>query len=183
MPGYQYCSPEEIFNMTYKLGEKIRSDFKPDCLIGMGRGGLVVVGFLADYLNISNIFIIGIRLYKEVEEIGEKLEITQDVDEESIKGKKVLIVDDLVDTGISMLGVIEHLRKKGTSEIRTAVLHYKPWSKIKPDYFIEETDKWIIYAKEIRESIISLSKKLPKDKLIEELEKAGVPKEIYQQFL
>lgn len=183
MTEYEYCSPEKIFSMTYELSKKIRDEFIPDCLIGMGRGGLMIVGFLSDFLNNSNVFIIGTRLYKEVESPRKELEIVQDIDERFVKNKKILIVDDLVDTGVSMLGVIRHIENKGAAEIKTATLHYKPWSKIKPDYFIEETTKWIIYSKEIRETIISLSKRMQKDKLIKELEKAGVPKEIYKQFL
>jgi hypoxanthine phosphoribosyltransferase len=183
MAGYEYCSPEKIFDMTYKLGKRIQKEFRPDCLVGMGRGGLMIVGLLSDFLNNKNIFIIGARLYKDIEKPGEELEITQDVDERFIRNKKVLLVDDLVDTGITMLGVVRHIKAKGAAEIRTATLHYKPWSRIKPDYFIEETEKWIIYSKEIHETILSLSKNMPKEKVVEELEKAGVPKEMYQQFL
>ena len=143
----------------------------------------MIVGLLSDFLSNNNLFIIGARLYKEVETPGEELEITQDVDEKFVKDKKVLLVDDLVDTGITMLGVVRHIKAKGATEVRTATLHYKPWSKIKPDYFIEETNKWIIYSKEIHETILSLSKKMPKEGVVKELEKAGVPKEMYQQFL
>ena len=176
-----YYSPDKISNMIYQLGKRVK-DFNPDCLVGMSRGGLCVVRVLSDFLNNPNVFIIRTKYYKGIESKERELEILQDVDEEMIRNKRVLIVDDITDIGVSMFTVLENI-KKVANEAKTATLHYKPWSKIKPDYFIEETDKWIIYPWEIHETILFLSKTSSKDKLADELEKAGVPKKTYQQFL
>jgi hypoxanthine phosphoribosyltransferase len=60
--------------------------------------------------------------------------------------------------------------------VKTATLHYKPWSIYRPDYFAEEVEDWIVYPWEYKETIINISKKLSeygtcikklKDKLIE----------------
>jgi len=183
MTDYIYYSPNEIFEMIYKLGQKIKGSFNPDCLIGMGRGGLWVVRVLSDYFNNPNVFIIRTKYYKGIESTKRKLEILQNVEKKLIVGKKILIVDDVADTGVSMSKVLELIKNKGASKARTAALHYKPWSKIKPDYFVEQTEKWIIYPWEVNETIKSIIKTTPKEKLLSELKRTGIPKKLYQHFL
>jgi hypoxanthine phosphoribosyltransferase len=182
MTEYKYYSLDKIWSMIYRLG-KIVKGFNPAVLIGMSRGGLCVVRVLSDFLDNPNVFIIRTRYYKGIESTERKLEIPQDVEEELLRNKKVLIVDDVADTGTSISAVLNLIKKKGASETKTATLHYKPWSKVKPDYFIEETEKWIIYPWEIHETIESIIKNTPKEKLTKELAKTGIPKEIYKQFL
>lgn len=181
MTEYIYYSPDTIWKMIYQLGKMVKN-LNPAYLLGMSRGGLCVVRVLSDYLDNPNVLIIRTRYYKGIEKKG-NLEIIQDVDEALIRNKQILIVDDVADTGISMSAVIEHIKNKGAKEVKTAALHHKPGSKIKPDYFIEETDKWIIYPWEIKETISAMSKTMSKDAIMVELEKTGVPKQAYQQFL
>lgn len=183
MTDYIYYSPNEIFDMIYKLGDKIKGSFNPDCLIGMSRGGLWVVRVLSDYFNNPNVFIIMTKYYKGIESTKRKLEILQDLDEKIVAGKKVLIVDDVADTGVSMSKGLELIKNKGAAKAKTATLHYKPWSIIKPDYFVEQTEKWIVYPWEINETIKSIIKTTTKEKLSQELKRTGIPKKLFQKFL
>jgi len=182
MTEYRYYPPDRIWNMIYQLGKTVK-DFNPDCLVGISRGGLCVVRVLSDFLNNPNVFIIRTKYYKGIESTERKLEILQDVDEGLIRNKRVLIIDDIADTGISMFKVLELIKKKGPDEVKTATLHYKPSSKIKPDYFIEETGKWIIYPWEVYETIKSIIQSTPKERLMQELARTGIPKEIYKEFI
>jgi hypoxanthine phosphoribosyltransferase len=58
-----------------------------------------------------------------------------------IKGP-VLIVDDIVDSGETALAV---KKKLGKSNIDLAVIFKKHWSKVKPDYYVAKTDKWVVF--------------------------------------
>jgi hypoxanthine phosphoribosyltransferase len=98
----------------------------------------------------------------------------------SMKQKRMLLVDEVADTGDTLLHAINHVKELGVKEVRSAVLHYKPTSVVKPDFFMVETTSWIVYPWENRASIIdlvklfksedeSLSKKQIRDKLVFEV--------------
>ncbi len=131
-----------------QLASKI--DFKPDVIIGISRGGLVPARILSDIMDNKNVAILGIIFYKGVGERTESPEITQDLTKD-LKGKKVLVVDDVSDTGKSLIVAKDYIAKKGAGEIKVATLHYKPHSKLKPDYYIGTTDAWIVYPWERHE--------------------------------
>ncbi len=74
-------------------------------------------------------------------------------------GAKVLIVDDVADTGRSLKLVYETLAKQAKM-VKTTTLYCKYWSAIKPDYFAEETDAWIIFPWELHETVKKLGVRL-----------------------
>ncbi|MEK6981838.1 MAG: phosphoribosyltransferase [Candidatus Micrarchaeota archaeon] len=129
----------------------VESNFSPDLLIGISRGGLVPVRLLSDYLGVKNVAIIRIEFYTKVGETKTNPEITQPLSVD-VSGKKVLIVDDIADSGNSLLTAKNYLKEKGASEIKTATLHYKSSSLIKPDYYSEGTTAWVVYPWEKEET-------------------------------
>ena len=131
-----------------QLAHKI--DFKPDVIVGISRGGLVPARILSDILNNKNLAVLGIIFYKGVGARTKSPQITQDLTKD-LKGKKVLVVDDVSDTGKSLIVAKDYIANKGASEIKVATLHYKPHSKFKPDYYIRTTDAWIVYPWERHE--------------------------------
>jgi len=124
--------------------------YRPDVLIGVSRGGLVPLRIFSDVLGIKTIGVLGIQFYKKIGETSGSPEITHDMPL-NIKGKKVLIIDDVADTGKSLLAAKEYIERKGASEIRTATLHFKPTSALKPDYFVGTTTAWVVYPWERHE--------------------------------
>lgn len=131
-----------------QLASKI--DFKPDVIVGISRGGLVPARILSDILDNKNLAVLGIIFYKGVGERTGSPEITQELSMD-IKGKKVLVVDDVADTGKSLIVAKDYIANKGASEIKVATLHYKPHSEFKPDYYIGTTEAWIVYPWERHE--------------------------------
>ncbi len=140
-----------------ELVEKTK-DYKPDVLIGVSRGGLVPLRIFADVLDMKKIGILGIQFYKAIGKRNKFPEITHDMPL-NIEGKKVLIIDDIADTGKSLITAKEYIEKKGAKEIRTATLHFKPTSLITPDYYIRITTDWIIYPWELHEAEREIKKK------------------------
>jgi hypoxanthine phosphoribosyltransferase len=83
-----------------------------------------------------------------------------------LAGKKILLVDDLTDTGDSMAIAIEEIKKHKAAEVRTATLIHKKQSRIEPDYYATKTDKWewIILPWNLNEDLLHLSDKAAEGK-------------------
>ena len=77
-----------------------------------------------------------------------------------VKGLKVLIVDDVSDSGASLSKAKQHVSEKGAFQVKVVTLHIKPWSKFIPDYYAESTDKWVVYPWELKESLLEVAKSI-----------------------
>jgi hypoxanthine phosphoribosyltransferase len=132
-----------------KLAERTKK-YEPEILVGISRGGLVPVRLLSDLLGVKEVAIIRIEFYKSMKETHGYPKITQGLQNE-VKGKRVLLVDDVSDSGRSLLVAKEYLHLKGAAEVKVATLHYKPHSHFKPNYYLEETSQWIAYPWETHE--------------------------------
>jgi len=132
--------------------------FQPDMIVGLSRGGLVPARIMSDVLGIKEVGILGVSFYKSMGRPSDFPAITQDLTMD-LKGKRILVVDDVADTGRSLLVTKEYLQRKGAGEIKIATLHYKPNSIFKPDYFVASTDAWIVYPWERHEIERELEKK------------------------
>lgn len=131
-----------------QLAKKI--DYKPDLLVGLSRGGLVPLRLLSDILGINSVGVLGLSLYKGIGKTFDKPKIVQDLAID-ITGKKILIIDDVADSGRSLVAAKAYFEGKGAKEIKIATLHYKPNSIFKPDYFVATTTAWIAYPWEKHE--------------------------------
>ncbi len=147
----------KIAKMCEALAKKVRG-YKPDVLIGISRGGLVPVRLLSDILDNGNVAIMRIEFYKGIGKTSKSPKITQPLTV-SLKGKRVLIVDDVADTGNSLMAAADYVRKLGAKQSKIATLHFKPTSAFRPDFFLESTDAWIIYPWELHEAERELRKK------------------------
>lgn len=134
--------------MCDELAEKVKGSFRPDCIIGVGRGGWVPAVYLSDRLGVKQLYAVRVELYKGEKKEG-KPRMTQRPPLRRIRGN-VLIVDDVADTGETLVAV-KKLIKKVAKDVRTATLHYKPHSKLKPDFFIQKTRRWVIYPYQTKE--------------------------------
>jgi uncharacterized protein len=137
--------------------------FKPDWIVGISRGGLVPARLLCDQLEMHNVAIIRIEFYKKIGKTSDFPKITQPL-QVDVKGKRVLIVDDVADTGMSLLVAKEHVLRAGASQVKIATLHEKPWSRAKPDFCAGASDAWIIYPWERVESMKEIAKMKKKGK-------------------
>ena len=77
--------------------------------------------------------------------------------------RRVLLVDDVSDTGDSLMLAKEHVLAGSPGELKVATLHIKPWTSLRPDYHASETEAWIVYPWEPVESIRSIAAKLGKN--------------------
>ena len=149
---------EDSYNLAWKIFE---SGFKPNYIIGVWRGGAPIgiavqefldfLGVPSDHIAIRTSYYSGIdQRNKEVQIYGLNYVIRKLESEDSL-----LIVDDVHDTGISVQQIITDLKKackKNTPEIRIATPYFKPLKNKtdrKPDYFLHETDEWLVFPHEL----------------------------------
>jgi len=171
---------DDIWLLTHRLVKKIRNEnFNPDILIGISRGGLVVTRILSDMMDNSNVAIIGVGFYKGINETDKEPIITQDLTIDLTK-KQVLLIDDVSDTGKSFDYTLNYLKSKNLQKIKTVALHYKPHSIFKPDIFVNETSKWIVYPWEYMEFTKLYFKqkqeeKIDKEVIIQNLKDIKIP--------
>lgn len=135
---------KEVELLCFELAMKIKESYKPDVIIAIARGGLVPARILSDFLGIKEILTVGVEYYKAVEERKELPKLTYSLPN-GILGKRVLVVDDVADTGKSLDLVKRELGKFMPRDLKFATLFYKPWCDFKPDFYAKETEKWVIF--------------------------------------
>lgn len=116
-------------------------EYKFDAMIAIARGGMTMAHMLGEYYDIREVYTINTIGYED----RKKLETTEIFNIPDIRGaKKVLIVDDIVDSGETMKLVKETLGHKYPDiTFKTVSLFYKPTAAIKPDWFLKKADRWI----------------------------------------
>ena len=158
MVELEILSWKDIHRLTLILARKIiESEYRPDVIIGIMRGGWIPARILLDYLNIPTLATLEIKFYKGLGETRERPIIVHPLVVD-ILNKNVLIVDDVVDTGKSMSIAMEMAKLGGAHSVKTAALVVKPWSILEPDYYAMKSDKWIVFPWEIRETIENMLK-------------------------
>jgi hypoxanthine phosphoribosyltransferase len=176
----EYLAPswEEIYNLCLDLADEIKKNkFNPEVIVGIARGGWIPARILSDLLGNSYTANIKIDFYRGVGETKERPIITQTIST-IVEGKKVLIADDVADSGKSLKVAKEHLEQCGATQVKIATIYYKPWSIIKPDFYIKETEAWIIFPWERKEFVSKMmeslrAKGLSHDEIMKEIEKSG----------
>lgn len=144
-----YISDENVWTMCQNIYAQLEQDnFCPDLLIGVARGGLVPLAYLASekLLNNRNTRTINVQSYSD-EKKRATIQITSPFYTQDLQHiKSILVIDDLVDTGNTIHEILLMLKKDlPNATIKVATLFYKPKSIIKPDYFVAETKDWIVF--------------------------------------
>lgn len=175
---FLFLSWEDVQSLSEKVSDKItESGYKPDLMIAISRGGFDPARIMSDQLDIRKLASLQIIYYTGLNTKRDEPEVLFPLNAQ-VKGLRVLVVDDVSDSGNSLIAVKKYVEDKGATEVKLATLHHKPWSKFKPDYFAEEVDKWIIYPWEPKESVKDLvhmlsEKGVPKKEIPEKLREIG----------
>lgn len=144
---------DDIQHALFHIAEQINhSGVNIQVVVGVLRGGWIPARIISDLLGVSDVGAIEIKFYKGIGERGERPVITQPLITD-VRGKEVLIIDDVADTGKSIQTAVTVVGLHGAKAIRTATLYIKPWSTVKPDFYYGETDRWIVFPWELREVI------------------------------
>jgi len=138
MIKFYYPYQELVYDLK-NLIKMIDQEF--DVILPIARGGLTIGQMLGEYYNIREVYAINTIGYNDTEKLDEvtvfnipNLQMT----------KRVLIVDDIVDSGDTLTSVLKVLEAKyPTIEFFTASIFYKPTASIEPTWWIKEPNAWI----------------------------------------
>ncbi len=127
-----------------ELAQTIADDgFQPELILGIARGGLFLAGSLGYALDVKNIFLVNVEYYTGVDErLQLPVMLPPILDPSDLENARVLIADDVADTG-STLRLVKEFCSDRVAEVRTAVLYEKPRSSVACEYVWRRTDRWI----------------------------------------
>ncbi|MEM4717365.1 MAG: phosphoribosyltransferase [Desulfurococcaceae archaeon] len=136
---------EEIVDWSYNLADIIRKNgFKPDIIVAVSRGGFTPARLLCDFLGVENLLSVQSQHWTEAAKAEEKaiLKYPYIID---ASGLKILVVDDIVDTGETLKLAKEYIEKNWNPlKVKTAALQWiSPVAKFKPDFYYIEVTEWI----------------------------------------
>jgi hypoxanthine phosphoribosyltransferase len=128
------------------LAQAVADDgYRPDIVLGIARGGLLVSGALGYALGVKNTFTMNVEFYTGVDERLEMPMILPPVpDLVDFAETRVLVADDVADTGATLKLVKEFCAGK-VGEVRCAVLYEKPRTTVRCEYVWRRTDRWIVF--------------------------------------
>ena len=177
-----------IYDGCIELADQIKKNgFNPEVIVGVARGGWIPARILSDLLGNTFVASIKVEFYTGVAETAKKPIVSQQVST-SVAGKRVLVVDDVADTGESLVTVRQNLLSRGASEVKIATLHYKPKSVLRPDFYVRETSAWIVYPHERYEFVENRVAKFKAQgksmsEAKEELVRIGLPRNLVEKFV
>jgi len=126
------------------LGKMVADDgFQPDIILCIARGGLFVAGSLGYALSVKNLYVMNVEFYTGIDQrLDVPVMLPPYLDLYEIEDRKVLVADDVADTG-KTLELVRDFTADRVGEVRTAVLYEKPHSMVKCDYVWKHTSDWI----------------------------------------
>lgn len=137
------------------------SGYNPNIIVAIGRGGFVPARILCDYLHIKDLTTIKVEHWGIAATPDKKAVIKFPLNVD-IKDKRVLLVDEITDTGDTLRISLEYLKGFEPQEIKTAVLLHKTTSDFVPDYYVKMIAKWrwVIFPWHLWEDLTTFIKEI-----------------------
>jgi hypoxanthine phosphoribosyltransferase len=150
------------YDLCRDVSEEIRNaGFTPEVIVGVARGGWYLARALCDFFLLKDLLSLKMEHWGVTATITGEAEMKyglDDVARTKIRGKNVVIADDVTDTGDSIKLVVEYMKSLGARAVKTATLHHKTSSSFVPDFYGELVKewKWVIYPWSIHEDVMDL---------------------------
>jgi len=143
----EYLTWRQIEELVDRLVASLPDMHAYDAILAITRGGMAPACLISERLDLHNILVAAVMFYTDIGETLDKPLFLQFPSDPLLQGKKILVVDDVWDSGQTIMAVKERVEEaEGQPDL--AVLHYKPSHTLFPDaphYAACETDAWIVY--------------------------------------
>jgi uncharacterized protein len=163
LPRCRVATWADIDTWADRLADRVRAaDHLPDTLVGLTRGGWVPTRLLSDRLGVKRLVSVraqhwGVTATRDgVASLSEGLS-------GPVAGERVLIVDDITDTGESLRLAVDHVTAARPTRVETATLLHIGHSQFVPTYFAEEIPRdawvWVVFPWNYWEDLAALAEK------------------------
>ena len=148
---------ELFYDLAKRVAQKVQaSGYRPDLVVGLTPGGWILARVLCDLLDLKNMVSLKVEHWGATSTIDGKarLEYPSPVD---LSGRRVLVVDDIADSGESMRPAMEYVRTLKPEEMRTAALRHIEGSEFVPDFYGDEiTRRRVIFPWSLTENLCNI---------------------------
>jgi len=154
---------QAVDELVWKVAAEMKAgDYQPDVLIAVARGGMVPVRILADYLQEKYLCSFQMGHWDAEAQLHDEPMLVFPLPEINLKGKRVLVVDDVSDEGRTMVEVRDYLAACGADEVRTFVLVSKVDSRFMADYCPKIMDewRWVLFPWSKHEDLLAFTEKV-----------------------
>jgi len=165
----ELISFNEVLRLSKLLARKIKdSGYRPDLIVAIGRGGYVPGRLVSDFLLFNDLTSMKIEHYTRAADMLEEARIKFPIPVD-ITGEKVLIVDDITDTGETLNLAVDYALSLKPADVRTAVLQHKTCSDFTPDFYAQKLIKWrwVIYPWARYEDFAGFAEKILLDRALD----------------
>ncbi|MFB0558777.1 MAG: phosphoribosyltransferase [Candidatus Bathyarchaeia archaeon] len=135
-----------FYSLSKDVARKIiESGYEPDFVVGLARGGWCLSRVLCDFLGVKDLVSLKVEHWGITATPDGKAQLKYPF-EIDLTGRRVLVVDDITDTGESMRIATDYVKSLNPEEVRTATLRHITGSKFIPDYYGDEISwRWVIF--------------------------------------
>ena len=134
---------QEVHDMVRRVAGDVKaSGYDPTTVIGLARGGWIPARLICDFLGITDLLSLKVEHWLQTGKAKDEATIRYPLNID-LSGKSLLVVDDITDTGKSLITSTEYLKQLNPSKMRTVTMQYFPKSKFRPNYFSEEVKEWV----------------------------------------
>jgi hypoxanthine phosphoribosyltransferase len=159
----ELISWHKVYELTRRVAAQIRTaQMRPELIVAIARGGYVPARLLCDLLDIYELTSIRISHYHAGADKQPRAKLDAPLSAD-IQDRRVLIVDDISDSGDTLQLALNHLQGFHPTQLKIAVLHHKTVSLVNPDFYGQQlrTWRWIIYPWAVIEDVRGLLRRLP----------------------
>lgn len=151
-------------DLSKKTADKIiASRFRPDFIVGLARGGWVLSRVLCDFLGVKDLVSLKVEHWGVTATPDGSAQIKYPF-RISLRGRRVLVVDDITDTGESMRVAVEYVKTMNPLQVKTATLRHIDGSKFTPDFYGDEiTWRWVVFPWNYVEDMCNILQKASTD--------------------
>jgi uncharacterized protein len=183
---YEIPTWSQIYDMLLAQTQKIHAEYTPDVVVAIARGGLIPARILVDLLECPRLITVQVEFYVDIAQTKNEPTLKQALSA-PVEGKKVLLVDDIADSGKTLQFMESYLQAQGAREVKTATIYYKPQSAFKPDFFEKQTCSWVIFPWDTKETLRKIIQKQTGKRQVNgeiaKIVKAGLPKQLAEKLL
>ncbi|MEZ0318372.1 MAG: phosphoribosyltransferase [Pyrobaculum sp.] len=140
----RFISWAEGITLSEALAHAVQKDgYKPEVIVAISRGGLVPARIISDVLEVDDVVTIGVKYWGLAQRRAERPVLYHGIEPGVVRDRRILVVDEVADTGHTLALAKNLLDLIGAQEVRTAVLHLKTTSQYTPHYYAEKIEEWL----------------------------------------